>query len=303
MSMLYKSLQKLRKEEQSQGGRYSHPAWYSHKSDNRRLLRVGVVALVMVGLLMGLAFFLESKFQDYQQIIMIARENAHQVHEPALRVEQVDLDESATHLTLQDIAVHKDIDPEKKYTAETYAMATRPQTKPYPAISSAEPEKTLPDDFLDMPGDSDRLPSIASISRPLSGPGSQVLEEHFSQTAQRNHEILILSRSMQEDFQRRDRESLDMSLDRLKKLLPEQSPLLLKWHGIIALEDGSLDKAKKSFEMVLKQNPGDHEAKANLALVLSSLGQDQQARRMLDELRQIMPNHPLVLQLGRRLGP
>lgn len=303
MSLLYKSLQKLRKEEQNHGPRYSHPSWYSHKSENKRLLRVSLIALGSVIILVGLVFVLQSRFSSYQKMIDQARQTPGPVTRTGLdplekendiypviespEKNQKDSQTTVTRLTDPDAETQK-----KKHEAD-YPQ----EIKPLPQ----EAEVQVPD-FLPADKAGSKSSWLEESLDQSKIAGSQVaLDKHFADKAARNREVMVISRTLQDAFRQQDMQTVKDSLARLKSILSDNSPLVLKWSGVLSMTQGDMETARTKFEQVLKQTPADHDARANLALVLSSLGHDQQARRMLDELKKTSPDHPLVMQLSTRL--
>jgi Flp pilus assembly protein TadD len=106
---------------------------------------------------------------------------------------------------------------------------------------------------------------------------------------------------LQRDLQRGDLQGLAADLTDLQGLMPQGSPLVSRWEGVLALEQGRLKRAQDCFRRVLAEIPDDFSAQVNLALALVRDGKDQQARRLVDKLLEIRPESKLVKGLSRRL--
>ena len=69
MSMLYKSLQKLRNEESKGGPRPTVPSGYRTGAQRKRLVRVGLIALFFIVVLAAVGKLMESRLELYVQTL------------------------------------------------------------------------------------------------------------------------------------------------------------------------------------------------------------------------------------------
>lgn len=313
MSMLYKSLQKLQKEEQGKGARQGLPPWYAHKSDNYRLLRVGGVALVLIGVSVALWQVLETRLEVYKDVAQVSADGPRR--DQALRpVEALDRYRGAVGLDQR--AADQPSAPQLQAESHAPRAPDRPTPVPEPARpmtpENGPPIHTIPDIANSLTPPSATVPVAPESMEPApaaetslwpSGPETgQVhgaLEDHFSRQAERNREVMTISRTLREAYLRQDEKVLAASLDRLRDLLPPHSPLVKKWTGVLALTEGDLETARTLFEQLLQANPSDHDSRANLALILFRQGHKTHAQRHLQTLQTTIPDHPLVRELAR----
>ncbi|WP_157493232.1 tetratricopeptide repeat protein [Desulfonatronovibrio magnus] len=127
------------------------------------------------------------------------------------------------------------------------------------------------------------------------------LVDHFSRQAERNRRAMALNKNIESAFASGDYNAFVRYLTMLNEILPEQSPLILKWEGILAMQQENYEQARDKFTAVLNRAPEDHIARANLALALVRLDQKAQARVLLAQLKIQVPDNPLVQTLSRVL--
>jgi len=180
------------------------------------------------------------------------------------------------------------LDREKRGADKTQARESKPQ-EPSSKSTHANAQSSTP---------------RASMSSSASPPGQQQpnsLEQHFSKQAQRNRRIQEISNGLQEALRRSDAGMLRSHLANLREVLPAESPLVLKWEGVLALHTAAPEKAVEYFRRVLEKTPKDHVARVNLAVALIRVGKEHQARSLVDDLYQQRPDAPLVRRLARQL--
>ena len=238
MSMLYKSLQKLRREDESEGPRPSFPSGYGPQWERKRFLRAGAIAVGIVGVSVLLAWLIRAQLVSYLEVletpnrIEASGEARHAVRQPAERrvktastaqqskegaqVAAADENgsESSAGQSRSAVSTPPALDREKRGADKTQARESKPQ-EPSSKSTHANAQSSTP---------------RASMSSSASPPGQQQpnsLEQHFSKQAQRNRRIQEISNGLQEALRRSDAAMLRSHLANLREILPPESPLVL----------------------------------------------------------------------------
>ncbi len=308
--MLYKSLQKLRREDESEGPRPSFPSGYGPQWERKRFLRAGAIAVGIVGVSVLLAWLIRAQLVSYLEVletpnrIEASGEARHAVRQPAER-------RVKTASTSQQSKEGAQVAAADENGSESSAGQSRSavSTPPAPDREKRGAEKTQARESEPQETPSKSTHANAQSSNPgaavgsASPPGQQAnsLEQHFSKQAERNRRIQEISNGLREALRRSDAGMLRSHLANLREVLPAESPLVLKWEGVLALHTKAPNKAVEYFQRVLEKTPKDHVARVNLAVALIRVGKEHQARSLVDDLYQQRPDAPLVRRLARQL--
>lgn len=310
MSMLYKSLQKLRREEEAEGPRPSFPSGYGPQWERKRFLRAGAIAVGIVGVSVLLAWLIRAQLVSYLELLETpsrteaSAEARHTVRKPAERRVKTaspakQRKEGAQVATAEETgsgsSAGQNASPESSPTAPVQEKRGAEKTQ----ARESEPQETPSKSTHANAQSSNPGAAVGSASPP--GQQASSLEQHFSKQAERNRRIQSISNGLQEALRRSDAAMLRSHLANLREILPPESPLVLKWEGVLALHTQAPDKAVQYFQRVLEKTPKDHVARVNLAVALIRVGKKHQARSLVDDLYQQRPDAPLVRRLARQL--
>ncbi|MFN2343702.1 MAG: tol-pal system YbgF family protein [Desulfonatronovibrio sp.] len=314
MSILYKSLQKLRRQENETVNIPSFVSEYNASFSRKRYFRIGLFTLVLLGIAMIPVFFVQSRLDVYQQNISMPEHSAVIVSEHATSYVQKEKDigeglvqAEDESLYVQDNASDASIKPAiltQKSQDQTVVENKQPNValelvnQQYPGADSLYENSHLVEEVKDI--------DQADTAQHLEGYNmlglDEHLEEHFSRKADRNRRAMALNREMEAAYAAGDHEGVYDYLSQLRDVLPRTSPLVLKWEGTIAMQNAEFEKARDKFSAVLNYSPGDHTAMANLALALVRLDQTEQARRIFRDLVVQSPGSPMIQRLSRVLN-
>ncbi|RQD59326.1 MAG: tetratricopeptide repeat protein [Desulfonatronovibrio sp. MSAO_Bac4] len=316
MSILYKSLQKLRRQENETVHVPSFVSEYNSSFSRKKYFRIGLFSVVLLGIAMIPVFFVQSRLDVYQKSSSMPEHSPVIVSEHATssvqNQEEIVEDPSQVEVENQYVQGKSPAPPAKpviltqnqKFQEQTALQrqqlsdASERVRQQYPGAGSLYQSSH----FVEEVADIDR----ADISQHLKGYSmlglDEHLEEHFSRKADRNRRAMALNREMETAFAAGDREGVYGYLSLLRDVLPGTSPLVLKWEGTIAMQNADFEKARDKFSAVLNHSPRDHTAMANLALALVKLDQTEQARLIFRDLMVQSPDNPMIQSLSKALN-
>ena len=312
MSMLYKSLQKLRRQDNQAVPVPSFISQYGAASSRKRYLRTAVISLSLLFLMTLPVLVVQSRLDTYQEDpgMMESRDFAVNGSQDSETVKHNETRDDLSRSQPDDFQADSH-EPEVFLEPDGDISGLKEKSKP--AGQDAADERMV-QDHLPEPAKNHQntLPveHDVEVGRPATEEYpqgySQVrldrdLQEHFTRQAQRNRTAMSLNRDMEAAFAAGDYEHVKEYMVRLKDILPGASPLVLKWEGILAMQDNDYEKARRKFQAVLSQNPEDSSARANLALAMLKLDRTDQARKILAELRAKSPDNPMIETLTRLL--
>ncbi|EFI35246.1 Tetratricopeptide TPR_2 repeat protein [Desulfonatronospira thiodismutans ASO3-1] len=317
MSMLYRSIQKLRRQDEHDIPVPSFVFKYSAGSSRKRYMRAGLISLVMLAVVTIPVLIFQSRLDVYLQSPESSEQYSvagYEMTNPQTTRQEQTVDDSAgseATVSEEEILVAGEDGSAMSVDTAGADEVKRQET-------SEASETGVAEDIV-----RDKLAGHASVQQESSyvkqglDPGppepadlpqgySQVrldrdLQEHFTRQAQRNRTAMSLNRDMNAAFAAGDYDDVHEYMVRLRDILPGASPLVLKWEGILAMQDNDYEKARRKFQAVLSQNPEDSSARANLALAMLKLDRTDQARKILAELRAKSPDNPMIETLTRLL--
>ena len=298
MSMLYKSLQKLRNEESKGGPRPTVPSGYRTRAQRKRLVRAGLIALFFIVVLAGVGKLMESRLELYVQTLREPQKVADTAdqEQPARKAEAFRA-QVVHHNPQEHNESQKSEDRKAPGSEDQQAGDLRAGTN-----SKADQESVGGHSRMQKnTHQQEKQEKVAGRIKAEPDSKQHFLDERFSKRAKRNRRILNVSRSLQQAYKKDDQEAFVSCLDKLRGLLPEKSPFVAKWEGIQALRQGNAQTASRLFRQVLEQNPEDESARANLALALMHMGERAKARGVVQELNARDGDSSLVSKLRARL--
>lgn len=302
--MLYKSLQKLRREDGGNGPGPSFASSYVRQRDRKRLMRAGALALGMVFATVLLGWFVRGQLASYVEVEM-PTQNGMQVRH------SVDQSVSRQSQQAQGERAAANQNPKAGGASSTEARNQQQGKQSEPGACQGDDAAFQPTLAAVEPAPVETQPSSKTAEQTAGkagemasggkGPESGQLDAHFSRQAERNRRVLAVSRELKEALRRKDTEGIAAGLDSLRELLPQDSVLVWKWEGVLALQTGDPERAVNRFRGVVERSPNDRQARVNLALALLRQGRTQQARDLVRRLYAQNPDAPMVGRLARRL--
>ncbi len=311
MSLLYRSLQKLRRQDNQMIPVPSFISEYRTGAARKRYFRIGLISLGLIGMLTIPVLFIQSRLDDYQKSLYISDYSQFAVDEtpnfPPEKQEEPVNDSSQPE-------IHGFHDEGIDLVSDSRPVSSTPGRQEQPALGRQDnaasivsyqyPERANHDQKAVLPGPGNVSVEKKAAEYPDGYSLLQLdkqLEEHFSRKAERNRRAMALNREMENAFASGDYDHVYESLSLLRDVLPRISPLVLKWEGILAMQNDDFEIAREKFLAVLHHSPEDHTARANLALALVKLDQSDQARQLLRELMIHSPDNPMIQTLSHVL--
>ncbi|NJB67859.1 tetratricopeptide (TPR) repeat protein [Desulfobaculum xiamenense] len=268
MSVIYRSLQQLKKEEAARETRQTPQAVAPRMS--KLVLRALAYTAVLVLLVGSGLFFIK---QEVQQI---------EIPPPP------DLPTAPTaKLQERGAAVEKILE------GDISAELARPTRQMDSGI-----QEPIIKQRLYRPPQEETAKEAVDLTKP-----TKALETHFAKRARSNEEVLSLQRKLIQSSETGD---LSTSKDLLDKMTTEigrkESATKYKWEGYLALKEKRYADAENYYRRAVGIRPGDFVSNLNLAYAL--LGQDKrdEAIGIYRALVERYPMNEKVLQLGRILG-
>ncbi len=300
MSMLYKSLQKLRNEENKGGPKPAVPSDYRTGAQRKRLVRAGLIALFFIVVLAGVGKLMESRLELYVQTLREPQKEEQVAdtadqEQPAKKAEPFRA-QVVHHNPQEHNESQKSEDRKAPGADDQQAADLRAGTSLKADQESGGGQTRVPENTQQK-----KQEKVAGPIKAEQVSKQHFLDERFSKRAKRNRRVLTLSRSLQQAYKNDDQEAFASCLTKLRGLLPETSPFAAKWEGIQALRQGNAQAASRLFRQVLEQNPEDESARANLALALMHMGERAKARGVVQELTARDGDSSLVSKLRARL--
>ncbi len=185
-------------------------------------------------------------------------------------------------------------------TTENVTMKPEP-TSPAPPTPTVPETAPAPAIAKQTPAaDHPREPAPARDSRKAQD--KDPLESHFSKLAQRNQEIMYLENSLATAMRSEDISGARDYLDSLMDIAGENSPAVLKWEGFLALKENRPAEAEDWFRRALSRAPNDVESKYNLIVALMLQHKSSEAQAGYREMAGQHPSDPRIQRLGAMLG-
>lgn len=267
MSLIYRSLQQLKKEEAERGARTTPQAVAPRTS--KLLVRAGVIVLAFVVIVAAGVYFVQ---QEVQQIPL-----------------------PSTPDTVMGAASKS-----AKAVNKVEEIAAEPQPA---AAEEAQPAQLV--EVRETPIVRQRLfrevePAERRID--LSKP-TKALESHFAQKARKNENVLALERKLVQATKRGDmgqsKELLDSMAVQIGK---KESAAKYKWEGYLALKERRYQDAENFFRRAVAIRPTDYVSNINLVYSLLGQGKRDEAVSIYRKLIERYPMNERVQKLGKSLG-
>jgi len=132
----------------------------------------------------------------------------------------------------------------------------------------------------------------------LKGP-TLALERHFSRVAKTNQVVLELQSRLVTNVSSGKIDEVKKEIQIISRKLGKKSFYTLKWQGYLALKENNYNKAEALYRQALAINPLDKEARINLALALLGQGKKKEAEKIYKQLRSEYPEDEVVARLGK----
>ena len=261
MSLIYKSLQQLRKEEETKKRRRRKVqapeavAPGMRKIIQKFLLYVSSIALFIF----VTVFWLRS---EIRQIIDLT---AQQVRTGGVQTVS-EPDKSKKEQKEEPLVMVSNDLPEVKQVVHN----TLPRIKKKKKTKKAEPLKK---------------PTIA-------------LEKHFTRQANKYQALLEVQSILITEVSAGRVDKVKKELTAITKNLGEKSFYRLKWEGYLALKEKNYAEAEALYRKALAKNPLDKEARINLALALLGQKKRSEAEKIYKQLKSEFPMDEVVAKLG-----
>ena len=265
MSLIYRSLQQLKKEEAERGTRTTPQAVAPRTS--KLLARAGVIVLAFVVIVAAGVYFVQ---QEVQQIPLPQKpDTAMQASANAKPVDQVAEGQAAVQAQ-----------PEDAQQAQLVTVRETPLVRQR-LFREVQPQERKID-----------------LSKP-----TKALETHFAKKARKNENVLALERKLVQASKTgnltQSKELLDsMSVQIGKK----ESAAKYKWEGYLALKEKRYQDAENFFRRAVGIRPTDYVSNINLVYSLLGQGKRTEAVAIYRRLIERYPMNERVLKLGRALG-
>ncbi len=263
MSVIYRSLQQLKKDEAERGARQTPQAVAPRMS---KLVLRGLLFLLIFVVLAGSGlYFVQREVQGIRIPEQPLGAVAQQA--PAQNVEEAD----------------KAAEPDAPQTAQLA-----------PPVQDSAP---IVQQRLYREPNADQAKPI-DLSKP-----SKALETHFAQRAKKNEKVLALERTLIQTTNRGDLgESKDILDTMSRELGKKESATKYKWEGYLALKEKRYADAENFFRRAVALRASDYVSNINLVYALLGQNKREEAVVIYRRLIARYPTNDKVLQLGKALG-
>lgn len=274
MSVIYKSLKQVRKEEQERKRRPRPISPEAVAPSYQRVLKrfAGYIILAVVFLWVTM-FWLQS---EVRRIVAVTAEQV-EATTVVRRAAQEQPAQEAQGAIVEQAVVVSEVRPIQRMTP---IVERRPAPPPPPAPATGPAR---------IPAPAPREP-VELVSPNLE------LERHFSAQALRNNELL----SLEQSAALRNQPPAELAME-MQHRLGAQSMYGLRLGGYEALKAGEFALAEDYFRQSLERNPRDKATRMNLVLALLGQEKRQEARHIHDRLAGDFPMDEQVAKLGQGL--
>lgn len=147
-----------------------------------------------------------------------------------------------------------------------------------------------------------REPKAAKPKLDLKKP-TKALETHFAKKARKNENVIALERKLVQASKGgdigRSKELLNTMTTKIGK---RESAAKYKWEGYLALKEKRYADAENFFRRAVSMRPSDYVSNINLVYALLGQGKREEAIRIYRALLERYPMNERVVKLGRALG-
>jgi tetratricopeptide (TPR) repeat protein len=141
-------------------------------------------------------------------------------------------------------------------------------------------------------------PKAIDLSKP-----SRALEQHFAQRAKQNESVLALERTLVQATRRGDGGQSREILDSMSREIGKQeSATAYKWEGYLALREKRYAEAEGFFRRAVAIRASDYVSNINLVYALLGQGKRDEAVVIYRKLIDRYPTNDRVVKLGKALG-
>ncbi|WP_461210027.1 tetratricopeptide repeat protein [Desulfocurvus sp. DL9XJH121] len=266
MSLIYRSLQQLKKEEAERGSRTTPQAVAPRTS--KLLVRAGVIVLAFVVLVAAGVYFVQ---QEVQQI-------------PLPKVPDTVMGSRATPSKAVD------------QVAEGQAEAAAPAEEAQPAqlVTVREAPIVRQRLFREVQPQERKI----DLSKP-----TKALETHFASKARKNENVLALERKLVQASKTGNLSQSKELLDSMSvQIGKKESAAKYKWEGYLALKEKRYQDAENFFRRAVGIRPTDYVSNINLVYALLGQGKRDEAVAIYRKLIDRYPMNERVQKLGKALG-
>lgn len=271
MSVIYRSLQQLKKDEAAKTPRSTPQAVAPRTS--KLVLRAGLFILILVVLVGSGTFLIQ---QEVQQIPIPAEPDM-----PRARSQSVQGRQQAVDKIMEgDIAAQDE-------TVTQQAQLT-PAQAPAPAPIVRQR----------LYRDVERKDRKIDLSKP-----TKALETHFAQKARKNENVLALERKLVQASKTGDlTQSKELLSNMAVEIGKKESASKYKWEGYLALQEKRYADAENFFRRAVSIRSTDYVSNINLVYALLGQGKREGAVGIYRQLIERYPMNERVQALGKALG-
>jgi tetratricopeptide (TPR) repeat protein len=124
------------------------------------------------------------------------------------------------------------------------------------------------------------------------------LEKHFTRQANKNQSLLEVQSKLMTEVSAGRVAKVKKDLKIVTKKLGQKSFYRLKWEGYLALKEKKYAEAEALYRKALAKNPLDKEARINLTLALLGQKKRSEAEKIYKQLKSGFPMDEVVAKLG-----
>ncbi len=268
MSLIYKSLQQLKKEEESKKLRPRLQSPQAVSSGLRIIIvRASLILLVLGVLAWGATSWIRSELQE------IMLNNAQQTTRLVRNQQKAEPEAAQSQASRAGADMTNDL-PEITPVVEPPTLL-----QPKPKLAVPQHKKVV---VQPQPQE--------SAPQPQTSP----LEQRFTQQARKNQHLLKVSNQMKTT---KAGDDTNKHLQTIAQELGPRATFSLKWQAYTALKNKNYTKAETLYKQVVATSPADRESRLNLILALLGQNKKAQARVLYEAYVQDFPTD----QMGRRL--
>lgn len=270
MSVIYRSLQQLKKEEAGKIPRSTPQAVAPRTS--KLFIRAGVFLLVLVVLVGSGVFFIQ---QEVQKIPIPVAPDMPRAQSQTMQGRQQAVDK----------IMEGDVAAEEAAPVQQAQLA--PQVRPEPMVRQHL--------YRDLEAVADRK---VDLTKP-----TKALETHFAQKARKNENVLALERKLVQASKTGDlSESKDLLSSMAVEIGKKESASKYKWEGYLALKEKRYADAENFYRRAVSIRPTDYASNLNLVYALLGQGKRDDAVSIYRQLIDRYPMNERVQELGKALG-
>lgn len=270
MSLIYRSLQQLKKEEAERGGPTRTTPQAVAPRASKLLVRAGVIVLAFVVIVGAGVYFVQ---QEVQQLPL------PQEPDTAMRA---------------GAAAKPRVDQVAEGQAEPEAKAAEESAQPAQLVTVRETPIVRQKLFREVKPEARKI----DLTKP-----TKALESHFAKKARKNENVLALERKLVQASKTGDLTQSKELLDSMSvQIGKKESAAKFKWEGYLALKEKRYQDAENFFRRAVSIRPTDYVSNINLVYSLLGQGKRTEAVAIYRKLIERYPMNERVQKLGKALG-